>query len=273
VARIEAISEPDPFWNWICLPHYDAGSRCQNEARGFSRAVIVVGKIHRSERLGRIGDASGVAPPYVGIRNDMTSLRSPIPDASDTSFRAVYSKKDQVSLKPSRSGFSDQLQPPAAGKGYFDSKAQPPPEIVGCPFQNFPSRGDGGRIWIQRIQAAGDGIGVQQPSAALEIHKSRERRLPGPVRAGDYRKGGHTALGGVHCQFTNDSIVFSGRRARKPSNFESPAIGALHHVGAAGVHVEDRKSGGKRLGERLAPRSLHGTVELSTSEIVGDSHG
>jgi hypothetical protein len=147
VARIKAVSEPDPFWNWICLPHYDAGSRRQNEARSFTRAVIVVGKIHRSEQLGGICHASGVAPPYVRIRNDMTSLRRPIPDTGDTSFRAVYSKKDQVSLKPARSGFAGQLQPPAAGKGCFDRKAQPSPEIVGRPFQNFASRGDGGRIW------------------------------------------------------------------------------------------------------------------------------
>jgi hypothetical protein len=126
VARIQAVSEPDPFWNWICLPHYDAGSRCQNEARGFSRAVIVVGNIHRSERLGRIGDASGVAPPYVGIRNDMTSLCSPIPDASDTSFRAVYSKKDQVSLKPARSGFSDQTPASRGWKGLFRQQSSTP---------------------------------------------------------------------------------------------------------------------------------------------------
>jgi hypothetical protein len=106
-AVIEVDSQSGPFWNWLRLPHYDTGIRYQDEASAVSGVVIELGNICRSERLSGICNAPDVPAPYVGIRNEMTSPRRPIPNACDASFRAVQSNKYQVDLIPARFGFVD----------------------------------------------------------------------------------------------------------------------------------------------------------------------
>ena len=271
-AVIGSGSQSEPFRNWLRLPHYDTGIRYQDEAGGVPGVVIELGNIRRSERLGGICSAPGVPTPYVGIRNEKTSPRRPIPNACDASFRAVQSNKYQVDLIPAGFGFAHQVHPTAAGKSRLDRKTQPSIEIVRRSFQNVPSGGDGCGGRIQRIQTAGYGIGIQQPVAALEFQGSDERGLSGAVRACDYREGGPAALGGVRRQFANDLVVFSGRGARQPADLESSAIGALHHIETVAVEIEDRKPGPKRLGESFAGRRPHRMIEPRAAEIVDHGH-
>ena|ERR1017187_324150 len=110
-AALWAGSHSDPFWHWLRLPHYDTCVCHQDEARTVSGVVIEVGHIRRSERFGGIDYTPGVTAPHVGIRNEMTSPRRPIPYACDTSFGAVHSNKHQVDLIPSGFGFADQVLP------------------------------------------------------------------------------------------------------------------------------------------------------------------
>jgi hypothetical protein len=152
------------------------------------------------------------------------------------------------------------------------AKLTPRLRLVRRSFQNVPSGGNGCRGWIQTIQTEGNGIGIQQPFASLEIDGSRERGLSGAVRACDYREDGHAALGGVRRQFTDNFVVFSGRGAWQPADFESSAIGPLHHIEAFAVDIEGRKPSRKRLGEGFAARCPHGIVKLGAPEIVGGSH-
>ena len=254
------------------MPHYDAGVRYQDEAGRVSGVVIELGNICQSERLSATCDAPGVPAPYVGIRNEMTSPRCPRPNACDTSLRTVQSNKYQLDLIPAGFGFADQVNPAAAGKSRLDCKIQPPIEIVRRSLQNFPSGGDGCGGWMQRIQTAGYGIGIQQAVAAREFGGSRERGLSGAIRPCDYREGGHAALGGVRRQFADDFVVFSGWGTRKPADLESSAIGAFHHIEAVAVDIEDRKPGRKRLGESFAGSCPHRVIKLRATEIVGDCH-
>src|ERR1019366_4225108 len=154
-AVIEADSQSDPFWKWLRLPHYDTGARYQDKASAVSGVVIELGNICRSERLSGIGSTPGVPAPYVGIRNEVTSPRRPIPYAGDASFRAVQSNKYQVDLIPAGFCFADQADPTAAGKSRLDRKTHAPIEIVRRSFQNVPSGGDGRCGWIQRVQTSG----------------------------------------------------------------------------------------------------------------------
>ena len=73
-------------------------------------------------------------------------------------------------------------------------------------------------------------------------------------------------------QFADDFVIFSGRGARHPADLESSAIGALLHVEAFAVDIEDRKSRSKRFGEGFPARHPRGLVELTATEIVSGSH-
>jgi hypothetical protein len=59
----------------------------------------------------------------------------------------------------------------------------------------------------------------------------RQRRFPGSVRTGDDREDRHTALRCVFRQFTKNLVVFTGRRAGQPANFEFPACGKSLGIG------------------------------------------
>jgi hypothetical protein len=145
---MEAVSQSDPFWNWLSLPHYDAGVRYQDEAMAVAGVVIESGRICQSERLRGICSAPGVPAPYVCIGDERTSPRRPIPYACDTSFRAVQPNRHQVDLVPAGFGCADQVQPAAGGESRLDRKTHSPIEIVCRSFQNFPSDGDRCGGWI-----------------------------------------------------------------------------------------------------------------------------
>lgn len=121
----EADLQFDPFWKWLRLPDYDAGIRDQNEAMAVSGVVVEFGNIRQWERLSGIGSASGVAAPYVGIRNSMASPRRSIPYASDASFRAVHSNKQEVDLIHAGSGLADEFHPTVAGRVVSTAKLTP----------------------------------------------------------------------------------------------------------------------------------------------------
>jgi hypothetical protein len=76
-------------------------------------------------------------------------------------FGKVHSDEQEVDLISSRFRFADQVHPATAGKSRFDRKTLPLIEIVRRAFQDVPSGGHGCGGWIQWIQFAGDGIGIQ----------------------------------------------------------------------------------------------------------------
>jgi hypothetical protein len=57
-----------------------------------------------------------------------------------------------------------------------------------------------------------------------------------------------------------------------PTDFESPAVCALHDIETLTVDIEDIKSGRKRLGEGFMARRPHRIVKLRATEIVDHRH-
>jgi len=166
-------------------PHHHTRVCHQNEAMAVAGVVIELGRIRQSERQRGIGEAPGVPAPYVGIRNEMTSARRPVPYACDTSFGAVQPDKYQVDLIPAGFGLGGSGPPGCGWKGSSPPQTHSPIEILRRSLQDLPSGGDGRGGWMQRIQTAGYRIGIQQSVAALEIGGSRQRGLSGAVRPCD----------------------------------------------------------------------------------------
>ena len=171
----------------------------------------------------------------------MTAPLRPVPNARDTSFRAVHTNKPQVDFVSSGLGFAQEIHPAPAGQSCLDSETRAFIEVR-CDAVNVFGRGDGYSGRIQRVQFNGSWVGIQQAVVALEIHEPRERRFPRAVRACDYRERRHALLGRVRRRFANDFEVFSGRGARKPTNLEFPAIMGLHHIEPIGVDSTNRVS-------------------------------
>jgi hypothetical protein len=116
----------------------------------------------------------------------MPSACSSIAYTRDAAFRVIQSNEYQVDLESAGLSFVDKVEPASAGKSGFDGKTHSLAEIFGRSLQDFATGGDGCSLWMQRIQHAGDGVGIQQPIASLNHDGSRKRRLSCAVRTCDY---------------------------------------------------------------------------------------
>jgi hypothetical protein len=181
-------SQLDPLWKHPGPPHYRARLGYQNEARAVSGIVVEARNVRQLKRARGVGDTPGVAASHVGIRNKMSAPLRPVQYARDTSFRSVHGNKDQLDRVPSGFGSAQQIHPAPAGESRLDGETHALIEVCRRAIENAPCGGDGCIGRIQGVQSDGDCVGIEQPVAALEIDRSRERRLPGAVRACDYRE-------------------------------------------------------------------------------------
>jgi hypothetical protein len=173
-------SQLGPLRNYLGLPPHLARLCHQNKARAVAGIVIEAREVRQPECVCGIGDAPGVAAPHIGIRNKMTAPLRPVPNASDTSFRAVHTNKHQVDLVSSGFGFAQEIDPARAGQSCLDSETRALIEVSCCAVENVFCCNDGYLRTVQRVQLNGDRVGIQQPVVALEIHEPRNRRFPEP---------------------------------------------------------------------------------------------